>query len=256
MEKLYNIELTKEEYQGMLYSYYFSTEAYVTREGAYARKIFKTNFGQSNCSKDEIEEIRENKFCKINTLFSFGKKFNNAFRPLSTYSYQGKFVGYRGRWFSYPDMQYEILDREDKIYYLKKIKEKLEQFHELGIVYGDIKDNNILLCYSLRDIILLDIDNMQVGSYSIDLLGKFAQNFISHYGNVDEKLDSYMMNLLTLEQLFESSGWYDEVLACLEVGFLPEEFREGHRLYKSKRLAREMSFVTSSYSGEYFIDQL
>lgn len=249
-----NVKLSKNEYDSMKWAFLGGSEAFVIKKGKYANKIFRPHFGHKDFSEGEIEVVRENKLRKIEKIYLLGEKFPNAFKPIQSYSYQGKFIGYQGLWFSYPELRLTCLSLEEKIFYLKKIKEKLEVFHELGIVYGDIKDDNILINSETEEVIFLDIDNMQVGANSIDLVGRFAREFISHYGRIDEKLDSYMFNLLTIEYLCECSGWYDEVKERLKLGRIPVVCSYKDYYSRNKRLAREMVRVNSSYSGDYFID--
>ncbi len=254
---LKDIKLMEEEYQLLLKSYCdFGSESYIIRDHNKMIKLFKSNFGNHLLAcEEEIEQVRENKFQKIIVIDQLGEKFQNGFRPLATYSCGGKFVGYSGDWFSYSTMQFACFSRGEVIYYLKMVKEKLELWHQQSIVYGDIKSDNILIDPIHKDIIFLDIDNIQIRDFPIDLMSSFVKNFVKNYGKVDEKLDSYMGNLLTLDMLYHGPFWYPEILEQLKVSFLPEELIKNN-YYKNKKLAKEMVRVTPKYSGKYFIDSL
>lgn len=232
-----NNELTKEEYWNLQKKYFdFGGEATITRDGDFAIKIFKDNFGHVGYSKDEIEEVRENKFQKIITIASM-KNFDNELVPIETYSYCGKFVAYKMAYLKYLKFDDLCLKDEEILNYLKLVRDKLLQFHELGIIYGDVKDDNIFVDLAHQKIILGDIDNMKVGERDIDIMSSYAENFVRSYGKVDEKLDSYMMNLMTLYQLHYYTGWYNDIIENLEAGFISNQKLS---LPKNKRLVREM----------------
>lgn len=131
MPRLSNIELSSEEYNYLVNEanfFDYGSESHIIRDDEYVIKLFRKNFGHEFVSDEEIEEIRENKLQKINFLHNM-KKFQNRFRPLATYSYQGKFVGYKGKYIDLPLLDDIPLMKEEKIHYLRLIKEKLELFH-------------------------------------------------------------------------------------------------------------------------------
>lgn len=249
-----NTELTKEEYCNLQYGGYFDygSEAGIIKEGKFAIKFFQEDFGHSEYTEDEIEYVRENKLQKILRIGSM-KNFDNGLVPLGTYSYQKKFVAYRMFYLRYPNFGNLCLGERETLQYLKLIKRKLLHFHKLGIVYGDIKDDNIFIDQEHQRIIFGDLDNMQLGTFPIDLMAYYAEDFVRNYGGIDEKLDSYMMNLMTLHQLNYYPGWYDRIVENLNCGFLVCD-RLLHP--KCRNLVREMGHVDNSYSGEYFVDYL
>lgn len=256
-----HIELSEEEYQKLWQCKFvgYGSEANVFRDGDEVVKIFRDDFGQKKLTEEEVEEVRENKFQKIKLLAS-KEIFDNPFKPLISYSYQGRFIGYRGKFFRCFDIQdsfdFGVPDREvtfdEKVFYLKEIRRKLKLFHEDGLVYGDIKTDNILVDFSQQLVIFFDIDNMKVWDYPIDIKTHFANDFMHKYGVLDEKLDSYMMNLMTIELLCDCRGWYSEVIQMLENDYVPREVA----CPKNRVLAREMGHVDKNYSGQYFIDNL
>lgn len=255
MQKLINIELSKGEYDAIKDSFYRGSEGMVKKVGIYADKVFNDTLGHDNCTKEQQGLILENKFWKIYQLFVMKESFPNRYKPIATLSYEKKFVGYRGIWIDCPKWEDAYLFLDNKITCLKMIREKLRMFHELGIVYGDIKDDNILVD-GRGEIIFCDLDNMQVGDYSIDIMGTFAQDFVERYGVVDKKLDSYMMNLFTLDQFPHQGWWYPGVISELQLGIYPMEFQKENNYLKNRKLVKEMVNVTEKYQGRYFIDQL
>lgn len=250
---LENIELTEEEYYNLQGNWFdYGSESRVVREGDFVIKVFRDNFGHDLYDEDEIEMVRENKFQKIVKLASM-KDFDNELILFATYSYHKKFVAYKMNYLSYPTLESLCLGEKELLFYLKLIKNKLLEIHELGIVYGDVKDDNIFVDLEQQRIVFGDIDNMQIGELSIDMMSTYAKNFVKSYGRVDEKLDSYMMNLMTLYQLRYYSGWYDEIIENLEWGFIPNKKLT---LPKNKKLVREMGHISRNYSGDYFVNHL
>ena len=255
MVNLPNIKLTKEEYKTLTeeeFYFEFGSESKIFRDDIYIIKIFNENFGHYLATKDEIETIRENKLQKI-IILNNTKGFNNKFKPLGTYSYEGKFVGYYGIYLEQSTLEnlQPVFSTEQKIHYLKKIKEKLLEFHELGIIYGDVKSNNIFIDYKKDEIIFCDIDNIQIQEYPIDLMNSYAKEFVKKYGKTDKRLDSYMMNLLTIEQ-FIKNGHYNKVLELIQDGFIPTEVDKNN----NRNLVRQMVYLTKNYSGKYLIDNM
>lgn len=251
-----DVRLTDAEYDFLNQAYCDKgSEGKIIRKGKYAIKLFNEDFGNEDYLEDEIEEIRENKFNKIKLLYEKKDLLNNEFYPLETISYNGRFVGYKGYWFNYLTYQFACLSRKEHIFYLKKLREKLRIFHELGIVYGDIKDDNILIDVIKKDVIFLDLDNIKIDEYPIDMMNYYVKNFNFKYHNIDDKLDSYMLNLLTLDKLFPCYEWYNEVINRLELGYIPKCFLNSSYV-KAKKLSHEMVNLDRKYSGKYFIDML
>lgn len=248
-----NIELSSREYDYLINfdnCYDFGSEAGIIRdEGRYAIKIFRKDFGQWDKNADEIEEIRENKLQKLILLYGM-KDFDNRLKPINTFSYNGRIVGYREIFLECQTLFGTFLTTSEKKYYLKLIREKLDIFHKLGIVYGDVNGSNIFIDERNEEVVFCDIDNMKVLDCPSDMVNDLATEFLDCYGIVDEKLDSYMMNLLTLEQFgFECD---DNILGALKIKEIPKMLEND----KNKRLLKEMSCVRKSYSGGYLIDNL
>ena len=253
MGKLPNIKLSTEEYNQLRTTYYFDygSESQIIRDGKYIIKLFKEDFGHCQASEKVIETIRTNKQQKLILLHSM-KTFANTLKPLATYSYQDKLVGYRGVYLECPTLQDTYLTKREKVHYLRQIKAKLELFHNQGIIYGDIKDDNIFIDTAHNNIIFGDIDNMQVFDYPIDTFNFHAKEFAFKYGTIDQKLDSYMFNLLTIQQFIDRDLMYDDIIHSLEACFIPPEIN----CQNNQKLIREIVYVNKNYSGKYLIDNL
>lgn len=126
-------------------------------------------------------------------------------------------------------------------------------FHNLGIVYGDVFSTNIFIDEKQKDVIFCDVDNMKVLDYPIDMVNYIAVKFIDNYGFIDDKLDSYMLNLLTLEQF---SPKLKDILDILSSGYIPKNLTND----KNKRLIKKINYANKrtnrNYSGAYLIDNL
>lgn len=249
---LHNIELSQKEYGDLLFKKGIrGGEANLVKDGNYIIKVFNKNFGHKGYSpdSDRIEEIRENKFRKIESVFNFKDNLLDEIKPISTYSVNGKFVAYKMPYLAYPMMSDDCFTREEKIYYLDKLKESLLRLHDQETVYGDIKGNNFFVNTSNGLVIPGDLDNMQIGDCPIDLMNGFAQEFVDNYGCVDEKLDSYMHNLYTLEIAMDCNMFgYIEVFDRISMDDIPDGI--------NKEEVRELLDIDPSYDGGYLIDEI
>lgn len=195
-----NVELSKKEYGDLLFSKGIKGgEAKLVRDGNYIIKVFYKNFGYKKYSADcdEVGEIRENKFSKIKILSSLDSNVLGEIKPICTYTYNGRFVCYKMPYLIHPLLSDWRFSKEERLFYLSRMKETLLYLHDKGIIYGDVKKDNFFVNMSGGVVIPGDLDNMQVGNYSIDLMSGYARSFVDCYGCVDENLDSYMHNLCT-----------------------------------------------------------
>lgn len=121
--------------------------------------------------------------------------------------------------------------------------------HDHEIIYGDIKGDNFFVNPYDGAIIPGDLDNMQVGDYSIDLMDSFASEFVDKYGYTDEKLDSHMHNLYTLETFMDCDMFgYIEVFDRIGIGDIPDGV--------NKARVKKLMNINSSYDGSYLIDEI
>ena len=224
-------EITHEEYALVQKSLKSGSEGFIQfikdKDGQpIARKIFRENFGYYNLTEKEKERIRENKLAKITSLALTGP-FQNQVSILNTISYQDSFIGY--------DMSYDeesitfsdcAFSQAEKIKYLKQIKEKLNYFHTLEIVYGDVRTENILYHPQTDSISFCDLDNVQVGSHPIDLYHGLIYPFVDENGLIDPAMDSYVYNFLLLGLLGNDGEAYHEILAKLKGGYYPPYIKE------------------------------
>lgn len=254
MKNLPNLDFSKQDIQILRNrAFDYGGESVIVRSttGSSVYKIFDDDFLKDPKDLKEIEKARDNKLQKVRLLYSLDN-FNNDVKVLSTISVDGNFIGY--------EMTYNLddisllmapLTTKEKIRYLKLVKDKLLYFENYGIVYSDIKSDNILVNDKKKTISFCDLDNIQIGNYPIDIKDEIVDNFILNYGKLDEKIHSYMHNLLTLKELFNIDGNYYEVLNYLENGNVSNFLNED-----GNRITKELVKVDNRYSGKYVIDYL
>lgn len=226
MNKLPNIDFSDSEFDALLLQAAhsnlggFESDIVADKKQRRMRKIFADNFGLAPSWIDCIAEIRDNKLSKI--LWLHNHTIPNDVHILATLSYHREFIGYDMSWdFDDHAVSNSLFTRSDMIEYLKKLREKLDQFHELGIVHGDIKAQNVLINYRTGDVNLCDLDNMQIEDYQIDLHSALVFPFRNVDFLVHEKVDTYMQNLLLLAELDPYCDHTRELIHKLEYGYTP-----------------------------------
>lgn len=243
MRNLENVELTKEQYHYMKRRVYdYGTEATLYSEPSI--------FGMGTVAKifnDSDKTIIQNKFLKIHQLYQLEdlEKINDI-HILKSISYQRKIIGYLMNRTHYRDISF-VSDQTQILYYLLKGRQKLKQMQELGILYGDISISNLMV-YG-NDVCFCDLDNVSYQGFKMDMVSEFLEEFICNYGEVDEKLHSYMYNLLTIRMLC-SLDETSLVKDYFEEEQIPEELLPRYYLY----IRKQMQFVTPKYDDIYFID--
>ena len=200
--------------------------------------------------KDEVitNSQKENKKEKLVKMHE--RKLKHMPTIISTYSLDDVCIGYE---MSYDEddipMLIAPLDKSGKLKVLKKMKEILHYFADEGVIYPDIKDDNILINYRTGNITFCDMDNSKVDSLPIDIYPHYAANFFKRYGQEDIALHSYMLNLYTLTELTDT--WQDEAIMRIGTGEYQDMFTE-----KGKVILKQMKKVTPQYNGEYLIDYI
>lgn len=162
-------------------------------------KLFRKDFGQSILTPEQIENIRRNKQAKIEAYAQ--KDLKN---PI-TINYEAfankKLVGYTLKKAPGRKMHYASeLDIRSRIDILKRARDIVLDFHENGIIHGDIKTDNVYFDPRLG-VSFLDLDNMKFGDNKADFVNTYVEDYLSKHGTFDETVDAYMFNLMTLEVL-------------------------------------------------------
>lgn len=236
-KRLLNLQLTRQEYdilKSKKIAKYRGKEGFVicNRKKGIARKLF----GEETSNLD-------NKLRKLEKLYQLND-FENDIQIIRTISCEGKLCGYDMTTNEKLKHLGEGVSKKELIWYLDLIPQKLKQFHELGIVYGDTTDSNILINPEKHTVSFCDLDNMQVGEYAIDLFPTVLRPFCNEALLVDRKIDAYMYNLLLLNQLDSYYDGYQEILRQLENGYQPN--------YLEKRATPILQKMVNASSVNYY----
>lgn len=203
-----NLELTEQQLENIRLGFKQSGSAAsiynATDHSLY--KIFKNHIS---------EEVLDNKKKKIEMLNELQVPF---FRnPIRTLSLNEKFIGYEIEYNKEDRMWWEFsLKTEDKIRLLQELKEKLCFLSKKGIIYGDLKDDNLLINSKTGNISFCDIDNVQIGNRKMDHILCELDYAYKHYDFYPEEVHIYMHNLFTANEFFGSFDNYNHLLHYLK----------------------------------------
>lgn len=231
MEKIY---LTSKDINPN-YEIYYGYESNIYKfDSDSLMKIFKT----------DDEQILENKRQKIILL----SDLDIDLIPSKLIYIDGKFKGYVYQEAKkYSPINCSVQNKKEKYQILTKVKNKLQKLHELGIIYGDLHQDNIL--YNGNDIIICDLDNSYLNGFSFDTKNNHISYYIDRVKSIDTRMDNFALNLLTIYYLQNISYAYI-------YDYLITEGRLNGTLNskKNKEILNEMVCLNPQYSGELFID--
>ena len=232
---LQDIKVTKKELEYMMKNKdNGGTESYIYKiDDKTAYKIFRTL----------SPEVLENKFQKIKALHQ--KSIDFMVNPLATLSCDECCIGYKMyffencEWYQFPLYTF----------YLKDLKNKLLILEDEGIIYGDIRDENLFIFNG--NLLLGDSDNIQIDGYLMDILPTVLTDFHRNEKfNID--VHAFMHNIFVIEEL--------EQLSCLRSSIENLENMETSSFHEGgKRLLKDMSTVYTNPSiikNRYLIDYL
>ena len=254
-----NIILTSDELENIkknASSYISGAEGIIIKEPdkKTVRKILLSEVKENTDKKPEdIEKIRRNKQSKVIRLGAMETLQNELKVSATITDHQGKFIGYE---MSSPVPLYPLdtnpfVTADEKVTYLRQLKRRLEDLHKHGIIYGDIKESNILWNSDQGVICFCDLDNTQIGTCKIDLVNYSISNFVDENGYISTGVDEYMFNILTLQQLFYPNLDYRNVIDKLK------RLKPGETASKDfVKTLRKMKRTTNYYDGGYLIDYL
>lgn len=199
--------------------------------------------------KGEMISMPQNKVSKIKWLYDNDVKFIT--QALSIISCTGTIIGYEMT-YDEKDQSLESLDLslEESIIILKQAKDVLTYFETLGITYGDVTSDNILVNSATKQVKFCDIDNMQVVKFKIDAKGSPLMRYYEQTGTIDAKADAYMHNLLVLKSLYYKGEYESEIMKELRRGNLC-----GNIPPEAKRIFESMTTPTT-FNGKYAINSI
>lgn len=165
----------------------------------------------------------DNKLKKITRLYQ--RRIEGTTRPLSTLTNKGNLIGYE---MTYDEddktMLDSILTEDEKIHYLAHSAELLQYFAMRDIIFGDVKNDNVLINKKTKKAKFCDIDNAQVDDLPIDVIGHGLTEYYDATEIIDEKSDAFMHNLLFLEQLKYNDKSHSAILRYLSTNPMLSEF--------------------------------
>lgn len=191
-----------------------------------------------------VLQNKENKSHLLKTII-----LPNKIQIMTDLSMEKEFIGYvMNEAEDFQNFSYSPFNAYQKLELLRRLKNQLKRFHQLGIIYGDLKTTNVLShTQNYRLHCLCDLDNMNIGSFQIDAMSENTKKFLEQYGCLDEKLDWYFFNVLTIESIF-----YLNAATTHEAYYETEYFIKQYR-GKSETL-HEVQHVTPKYEGNLLID--
>lgn len=176
----------------------------------------------------QIVQMPENKISKVSLLYHL--KPENTIPPIALIVKNGIVIGYRMYHpTTYKTLEKAKLTRKTKIKALRQSQEVLERLNRQDITYADIKSDNILVDEKTGDVIFCDMDNARVRQYPVDIKSRDTLRYYEIYGEMDETVDAYMHNLLTLQQIGykdEIPEYYSDLILRLKRGPYPTGFKQ------------------------------
>lgn len=199
--------------------------------------------------KEVTKEERENKEKKLEQLYDQSVKHITT--PKASLYLDGNIVGCELEY----DEEEENLDMaclypEEQLMALRVTKEILEYFRRIGIIYPDVKADNILINLNRGTIRFCDIDNIIIGNLREDILHVVVKEFVKKYGKLDSRIHSYLHNIMTIDML--DKRFSKEFNRNLEEYLL--ESNSPLFLGENEEIKNELIKVDQNYSGRYLID--
>lgn len=253
-----NIILTTDELENIkknASSYLSGAEGIIIKEPdkQTVRKLLLSEVKETDKTQEELERIRRNKYSKVIRLGTMDSLKNELKVSATISDYQGKFIGYEmtSPVPLFPLDTNPFVSADEKVYYLEQLKKRLLDLHEHGILYGDIKESNVLWNSDQGIICFCDLDNTQIGTHPIDLVNYSISQFVDENGYISRGVDEYMFNILTLQQLFFQNTDYRTVIEKLK------KMKPGENATPEfAKTLRKMKRTTNYYDGGYLIDYL
>ena len=237
-----NLELTKEELEAIRLE---------SKGVGIESNIYKaTNSSLYKILKPCFMEVLENKKKKIEILYEMQIPFFK--NPIRTLSFHGEFIGYEIKcnpddivWWKQP------MKKEEQIYLLQDLKQKLQTLAKEKIIYGDLKDDNLLINKKTGELSFCDIDNIQLFDLKMDHVLGILPDIYNNHGYFDHFTHIYMHNIFTLNELVYHTNYKQLSL------YLSEKIELFHSPFnhKGNQLIKKM-LKQKKISPNYLIDHL
>lgn len=193
-------------------------------------------------------EERENKHKKLELVTD--RKIKFIAQPQAVLTSEGQIVGHA---FDYDidDMPMLIasLSVKDKLFYFRQIKMILNYFRRNGIIFADLKCDNILINPKTGRLRFCDIDSIQID----DLKTSIHEDYLSQFfkdGMVDERIHVYLHNLMLLDELLvDQSSDAEDALETIDL----ERVRKAFNL-DCQKIIETIVKRKSNYHDLFLID--
>ncbi len=209
-------------------------------------------FNVKEKSEQEKALFLHNKGNKLNYVFSYDMPENN-FKALVFVD--GRLVGYtfenvyKQGYRKIANLDYK--SKEKKLDILKRTREHLNGLHEVGIIYGNIIEDNILYNPTKKKIILANMDDARIKDFDFDVRNAYITEYLKHNTKNPMLLDSYMFNIETIAYL--DGVFYPSVLDYLRMGKMPDIIDTCINRLVTKN---DMLELDNSYAGNIYIDSI
>lgn len=208
MKRLPNIDIDVRSINRLFMSSNLSGGEAVICRSFKPNTLFKI-FADSDCQKYsdsfgvpfrlDLIQMSDNKFKKITELYQ--KDLEHSVKPLSTISMGGRLIGYEMTWDpNDKNLLNTSLSHEELVHALTQSRKILEYYAQNDITYGDVNACNLLVNRQTGQVKFCDIDNICLGEYPIDIMGRDLTVY-SILRGIDQSTDAYMHNIMTLSQL-------------------------------------------------------
>lgn len=193
-------------------------------------------------------EERENKHKKLELVSDRKVKF--IAQPQAVLTSEGQIVGHA---FDYDidDMPMFIapLSVKEKIFYFRQIKMILNYFRRNGIIFADLKSDNILINQKTGRLRFCDIDSVQIDNLKTSIHEDYLKQFF-HDGMVDERIHIYLHNLMLLDELLvDQSSDAEDALETIDL----ERVRKAFNL-ECQKIIETIVKRKSNYHDLFLID--
>lgn len=126
-------------------------------------------------------------------------------KPYDSINNEDGCTGYYMEYFySSPLSERTDLPYERKLIVLHSLKETIERLHKKEIIVGDLREQNILV-NEKDEVKICDVDGFKVGHFDMGWLNIFSNIYFERYKRIDEGLDIFSFNLITLFYLLNYS---------------------------------------------------
>lgn len=239
---LRNIKLTREEVLRLRSRRFdFGGESVIAKSDS-PDMIFKL-YRESVTSEE-----RENKHKKLELVTD--RKIKFIAQPQAVLTSEGQIVGHA---FDYDiddmPMLLSPLSVKDKLFYFRQIKMILNYFRRNGIIFADLKCDNILINPKTGRLRFCDIDSIQID----DLKTSIHEDYLSQFfrdGMVDERIHVYLHNLMLLDELLvDQSSDAEDALETIDL----ERVRKAFNL-ECQKIIETIVKRKSNYHDLFLID--